>query len=184
MKKYFYLFLFFFVLVAGSVKADTVKSVDAPLKEENSVGLMHYRSIPTYKEPFIGGLLSWTWPGMGQFYSQSYTKGSIFLFTDLVQKGLFVYLGFHLADKYSAENNGIATFSRYDTSDQIIFVGYFFSVLALKIWSTVDAIQTVKEYNIKIYNPSTQTGDMFMRPEMNNDISRNYSVGISRTFHF
>jgi len=42
--------------------------------------------------PFIAGLLSWVFPGVGQFYIKDYFTGSIFIFIDFLQKAYMIVI--------------------------------------------------------------------------------------------
>jgi len=108
---------------------------------------------PDRKDPFIAGVLSWVWPGLGQFYTQDYAAGSLFLLADLVQKGLLVYGAFYYSDKYSSSDNEVVRWQDMRSRDQTIIIGYVFSVLFLKVYCVVDAVYSAERYNREIYFP-------------------------------
>lgn len=108
---------------------------------------------PERKDPFIAGLLSWAWPGLGQFYTQEYAKGSFYLLSDMVQKGLSVYLLFYYSDKYSASGSGIVRWDDMSSQDRGVVISYLFSVLLLKVICVVDAVNSAEKYNRDIYFP-------------------------------
>ncbi len=108
---------------------------------------------PDRKDPFIAGVLSWVWPGLGQFYTQDYGAGSLFLLADLVQKGLLIYGAFYYSDKYSSSDSGVARWQDMQRRDQTIIIGYVFSVLFLKVYCVVDAIYSAERYNRDVYFP-------------------------------
>ena len=65
--------------------------------QTNSTNYPYYQE----KDPFIAGLLSATMLGLGQFYVKEYTKGSIFVLTDLVQNGMLIWLITNFNERYA-----------------------------------------------------------------------------------
>ncbi len=108
---------------------------------------------PERKDPFVAGLLSWSWTGLGHFYTQHYTRGSLFLMTDLLQKGLLIYGVFHYSDKYRSNDDGIARWENIPRRDRGIIIGYVFSMLLVKVLGVVDAVNSAETYNREIYFP-------------------------------
>jgi hypothetical protein len=108
---------------------------------------------PERKDPFVAGLLSWAWPGLGQFYAQDYATGSLFLFADLAMKGLLVFMLFHYSDKYHSGSGDVVRLQDMEEKDKGIIVGYIFSMLFLKVACVVDAVTTADRYNRDIYFP-------------------------------
>ncbi len=111
-----------------------------------------YLDEPEPKDPFVAGLLSWSWTGLGQFYTQNYARGSLFLATDIAQKGLLVYMIFYYSDKYRSGND-IVRWEDISARDRGIIIGYIFSILFVKVLSVVDAVHCADEYNREIYFP-------------------------------
>lgn len=107
---------------------------------------------PERKDPFIAGVLSWSWSGLGQFYTQNYKKGSAFLLADMAEKGLLVYMLFYISDKYSSSNQDVS-WSDISRKDQTIVVGLLFSIFFTRLFSVVDAVNSAHEYNRLIYYP-------------------------------
>jgi len=107
---------------------------------------------PARKDPFVAGLLSWEWPGLGQFYTQNYAIGSLFLLVDIVQKGLLVYLLFYYSDKYTQQDE-MVKWDHIESKDQAIMIGYVFSVLLVRVWCVLDAVFSAERYNREIYFP-------------------------------
>ncbi|MCX8123750.1 MAG: hypothetical protein N3F66_06255 [Spirochaetes bacterium] len=107
---------------------------------------------PERKDPFIAGVLSWSWSGLGQFYTQNYKKGSAFLLADLAEKGLLVYMLFYISDKYSSSDQDV-NWSDISKRDQTIVVGLLFSIFFTRVLSVVDAVNSAHEYNRLIYYP-------------------------------
>lgn len=108
---------------------------------------------PERKDPFVAGLMSWAWPGLGQFYAQDYTMGSFFLLTSMVQKGLLVYLLFYYSDKYTSRGGDIVTWQDMEARDKTIIIGYIFSILFVKVACVVNAVYSAESYNKNTYFP-------------------------------
>lgn len=108
---------------------------------------------PERKDPFVAGLLSWAWPGLGQFYVQEYAKGSFFLLADLAQKGLMYYMLFYYSDKYSTKKDNIAKWQNMENGDKTFIIMYVFSVLFLRVACAINAVNSAEAYNKEIYFP-------------------------------
>jgi len=104
------------------------------------------------KDPFIAGVLSWSWSGLGQFYTQNYKKGSAFLLADLAEKGVLVYMLFHISEKYSSSDQDV-NWSDISKKDQTIVVGLLFSIFITRVFSVIDAVDSAHDYNRLIYYP-------------------------------
>jgi hypothetical protein len=108
---------------------------------------------PDRKDPFIAGLLSWTWPGLGQFYTQNYAEGSFFLMADLIQKGLLIYMLSYYSDKYTRDKEAQVKWKTMDSQDKTIIIGYLFSFLVLRVACVINAVSSAETYNKEIYFP-------------------------------
>lgn len=116
---------------------------------ENSIFL----DEPERKDPFVAGLLSWSWSGLGQFYTQNYARGSLFLMTDIFQKGLFVYGLFYYTEKYHDSDDDVVRWNDITRRDRGVIIGYFFSLILVKALGVVDAVYSAETYNREIYFP-------------------------------
>lgn len=101
------------------------------------------------KDPFIAGFLSWPMWGIGQFYAQEYTKGSLFVFGDLLAKGLLVGLVVKFNNKYTSRAAGDGTISWHELTgnDRALVIGYALGWLAISIWSVADAVDSAEAWN-------------------------------------
>ncbi|HDP79588.1 MAG TPA: hypothetical protein ENN21_01955 [Spirochaetes bacterium] len=108
---------------------------------------------PERKDPFVAGLMSWAWPGLGQFYAQDYTMGSFFLLTNIVQKGLLVYMLFYYSDKYNVRDNEKVTWQDMEPKDKTLIIGYIFSILFIKVACVMDAVYSAENYNERVFFP-------------------------------
>ncbi len=104
------------------------------------------KPVFTYKDPFLAGVLSWVMPGAGQIYAQSYTKGSVFIFANLVDKSSMVLLLLYLNNNYKNVSTGIS-WKDLDTRDKALIISYFAISTTLKLYNSIDAIYTAEKYN-------------------------------------
>ncbi len=138
------LFVSVLPLHAQSDKSNTFRDA-----EENPIFL----DEPERKDPFVAGLLSWSWSGLGQFYTQNYGRGSLFLMTDILQKGLFVYGLFYYTEKYSNSDDDVVRWNNIAKRDRGIIIGYLLSLIIVKALGVVDAVYSAETYNKEIYFP-------------------------------
>lgn len=113
----------------------------------------YFLDEPERKDPFVAGVLSWSWTGLGHFYTQHYTRGSLFLMTDILQKGLLVYGIFYYTDKYRSGDDEIVKWEDMSRRDRGVIISYVFSILLVKVLGVVDAVQSADNYNREIYFP-------------------------------
>lgn len=100
------------------------------------------------KDPFVAGLLSATMLGLGQFYTKDYLKGSIYVFTDLLQKGMIIYLVTYLSDHYTNdEDDKIVEWKEINNSDRAIVIGFITFYFGSRLLCIIDAINGAKSYN-------------------------------------
>lgn len=95
---------------------------------------------PERSDPFIAGLLSWMFPSLGQFYNKDYTKGSIIISLDLLQKGLFCWLMWDLHNRYTGDNDDIVKWDELAAGDKVLVIGYFVLHFGLRFYSIIDAV--------------------------------------------
>ena len=100
-----------------------------------------------YKDPFLAGLLSWIMPGTGQIYAKSYSKGSIFVLGDIIDKALFVNLMLYLNNKYKEMPGGVVSWPALSVQDRIFLLSYFSLSMGFKIYNSLDAVHVAKFYN-------------------------------------
>lgn len=100
-----------------------------------------------YRDPFLAGLLSTSMWGTGQFYCGEYKKGSLFVFGDLVYKGLLVGLVLKFNNKYSSGAADPVRWSEFSAADKGLVIGYVVTWLGLSFWSVSDAIDSAHRFN-------------------------------------
>ncbi|MBN2322858.1 MAG: hypothetical protein JXQ30_03925 [Spirochaetes bacterium] len=128
----------------------------AGLAQENTPPVRPYPE----KDPFIAGLLSWLMMGTGQMYCREYTKGSIFIAADLVDKIALILLISHINSTYAPQSGEIINinFSSFDTGTQALTLLYLVGSLSLRAYSVIDAMNSAKKYNERIFAPRRQEG--------------------------
>ena len=101
------------------------------------------------KDPFIAGFLSWLMMGTGQIYCQDYTRGSIFMALDLLDKVAFVGLVSYVNKKYSPKGDEVINLNwqSFDSSTKLIILGYIVAKYGIRFYNVYDAIQAAKRYN-------------------------------------
>ncbi len=104
------------------------------------------------KDPFIAGLLSVSMMGLGQFYAKEYTKGSLFVLADFIQKGSLILLIVNFNDKYTNKDNGdnVVKWSELTTPDKILIIGYLTFYFGTQVYCVVDAMKSAENYNRSI----------------------------------
>ncbi len=120
------------------------------------------------KDPFVAGLLSATMMGLGQFYTKDYLKGSVFVFTDLLQKGMIIYLISYLNNHYTDEdsNDEIVEWKEINNTDRAVVLGFIGFYFGSRLYCIIDAISSAKKYNANLR-------EEFSR----NDLKMNYLIG-------
>lgn len=111
------------------------------------------QSYPVEKDPFIAGLLSWVKMGLGQIYCQEYTKGSLFMALDLVDRGALILLISHINTRYSPSGDEIiyVNWERFDVETKVLAVAYFAGTLGLRFYNVIDAVQSANRYNERYF---------------------------------
>lgn len=105
----------------------------------------------TKKDPFLSGFISAIMPGIGQIYSEEYTKGSLILLFDFLGKASIVSMIISFTNKYSINNNSIG-WSDLNGGDKTLFLSIIIIYTAFYIWNVFDAIHSAKKYNSRNFN--------------------------------
>lgn len=168
-----------FLLVGVTVKPLFGKEVSSTDHTEE-ITESFYVEEPERKDPFVAGLLSWSWSGLGQFYTQEYTYGSLFLLADIVQKGVLVWMIFYYSDKYTSDDDEIVKWQNIEKKDKGIIIGYIFSMLFVKVLCVVNAVDSAEKYNREIFFPYWKHKSQV---RLSLDVDDNsILVGVSRSF--
>jgi len=177
MRYYFVIFLFLLqnILFSQSssitnnfdtVKYAKVKKTDFVTINRTLLNNLQYR----YKDPFVAGLLSVPMWGVGQFYAGEYTKGSLFVFGDLVYKGMLLGLIIKLNNNYTSKSSGDreVSWDELSSNDKFLVAGYVVSYLVVSAWSVVDAAYSAKRFNSR--NSIKNKFKLSLVPDCNNSL--------------
>jgi hypothetical protein len=100
--------------------------------------------------------------GVGQIYCREYTKGSLFMAADLVDKASLILLVAHINDKYSPESGtAIINWASFDDGTKALVLAYLITSLGLRFYSVVDAIHSANEYNERVFSRREKSGLSF-----------------------
>jgi hypothetical protein len=116
-----------------------------------------------YKDPFLAGVLSWVMPGAGQIYSQAYTRGSLFILVDLVDKTSLVLLVLYLNNNYSKPSGGSINWTQMKDFDKGLLISYIVLSAGFKVYNSLDAVFTAKRFN-KLHAGDQGSIEMGIRP--------------------
>jgi hypothetical protein len=131
---------------------------------------------PKEKDPFIAGLLSWFMMGVGQIYVQEYTKGSLFIAADLVDKASLILLISHINKKYSSTEDGLIAVNWRDinTGTRALIVSYISVHFGLRLFCVIDAYKSAQNYNSRYFTKENNKG--FSLDISKESISLGYSM--------
>jgi len=132
---------------------------------------------PREKDPFLAGLLSWFMMGVGQIYVQEYTKGSLFIAADLVDKASLILLISHINNKYSQDEATLINWSDFNTGTKVLVLSYISVSLGLRMYCVVDAYKSAQKYNER-YFPMERDKGLSMNIDAEN-ISISYSIRLN-----
>jgi hypothetical protein len=109
------------------------------------------------KDPVFAGMLSYYMPGLGQYYSQQYVKGTVFLVTEytLLIGGIFYFMNFDFAAGGSSGFNLKVDAKRTDlgvveTSRRNVFFGILGAVAVIHVYNISDAVLSARRYNRRL----------------------------------
>jgi len=100
-----------------------------------------------YRDPFVAGLLSGLYWGLGQFYAREYTKGSLFMFGDLVYKGVLIGMLLKFKNKYTGSGDDSVRWREMTSGDRALAIGAVVTWLGMTIFSVADAAACANGYN-------------------------------------
>jgi len=143
--------LCFVLLLAALLFAETafaapVSSAAAGTKMEFSPEMV-MRLRHQHCDPFLAGLLSGAYWGLGHFYAKDYGHGSLFVFSDLVYKGLALGLAIKLKNKYISADDGSMRWRDMSGTDKGLVVGAAAIWLGVTVLSIYDASEAARKYN-------------------------------------
>ena len=115
---------------------------DKPAKKDTQ---KFYTGQPK-KDPILASSISWYIPGGGQFYSEKYTRGTIFLVTEA---GLFIYSLSLVADYSYDLGNGFLMDPKSDVTkkDKQLAWGLGTVLAGIHLYNIIDAYHSAKNFN-------------------------------------
>lgn len=135
------------------------------------------------RDPIFAGMLSWYVPGLGQFYSAEYVKGTVFLVTEysIVIGALFYFLNFDfsagggsgLSLKVDARRTDLGV---VETSRRNVFIGLMAAAGLLHLYNVSDAVLSARDFNQSLDRRRQQMREKY--PEINFDYERGQGVSI------
>jgi hypothetical protein len=160
MKKFMVFTLISLTLVVFSY---TVAFCEEPWGEKNEPHDVLQEQTRKTKDPFIAGLLSWFMMGVGQIYVQEYTKGSILIAADLIDRASLVLLVAHINKKYAPSDNQIinVNWGEFNTGTKVLIISYFAASVGLRFYSAIDAYRSAVKYNDRYTKRNTNAGLSF-----------------------
>jgi hypothetical protein len=98
--------------------------------------------------------------GTGQIYVHEYSKGSLFIAADLVDKGAFIGLIAYINNKYSPKDDEIINVGWKDleSGDKALIISYFVAKFGLKFFSVYDAVKSTQKYNERLFDRNENRG--------------------------
>lgn len=134
--------------------------IDSALTSEkfNQKNQDKIKAIPP--SPFIASLLSWVYPGLGQFYVKDYFKGSLFMLIDFTQKViLYIAIYSKFFTEPATSDSFEVNWNSLTDNEKIFFVSYATIYIANRIMSAYmaykGAIESYKYYS-NYYNTNFQ----------------------------
>ncbi len=131
------------------------------------------------KDPFVAGLLSWFMMGIGQIYCKEYTRGSLFIALDLVDKTAMVLLISYINTKYTPGEGEIIylNWKAFDNSTKLLVVSYVLAKIGLRFYNVVDAINSAYSYNSR-YGSDRGKKESFDFKIGKNEVGFGYKIGL------
>jgi hypothetical protein len=156
-----------------------------PKKAETFESLEYDNVFFTKKrDPVFAGMLSWYIPGLGQYYSERYFKGTFFLITEyaLLLGGLFYFLnvdfavggdsGFNLKVDVERTDLGVV-----ETSSRNVFYAVLGIVAVMHLYNISDAVMSARSFNRGLDRERKKLKKKFPGLELSYDGGKNFYIG-------
>jgi|YNPMSStandDraft_1061717.scaffolds.fasta_scaffold50966_2 hypothetical protein len=127
------------------------------------------------KDPFVAGLLSSVMMGLGQFYAKEYTKGSLFILLDLLDKGTLLWMVVALNEKYTNDIDKTVEWKEITDNDKALIISYIGIHYGLQIFCIIDAVYSAKKYNEEIKKYQSFLNNFNFTITKNNNFILSYS---------
>lgn len=135
------------------------------------------------RDPIFAGMLSWYVPGLGQYYSGQYVKGTVFLVTEysIVIGALFYFLNFDfsagsgsgLSLKVDARRTDLGV---VETSRRNVFIGLMALAGVIHLYNVSDAVLSARDFNQSLDRRRQRLREKY--PEINFDYEQGKGVSI------
>ncbi len=140
-------FLSFILIFASSLSANDIElNQSQEIKNFDEKPVNYFTSR---KDPFLAGILSSVMPGVGQIYSEEYTKGSLVILGDFIGKASLITVIVSLTTKYSSSSNDSVSWERLSGGDKALLLSVAITYLGFYIWNIIDAVESANDYNAK-----------------------------------
>ncbi|TAL30954.1 MAG: hypothetical protein EPN93_18980 [Spirochaetes bacterium] len=175
------------IFIMSAVNANAQVAAPGGEKKPSIEGL-EYDSILFSKklDPIFAGMLSWYMPGLGQYYSAEYTKGTIFLVTEytLVFGAIFYYLNIDFAAGTGSGFNLRVDAKRTDlgvveTSRRNVFFGLIGIAVGLHLYNMYDAVMSARGYNTRLEKSRIQYREIYPKLDFGSD-GKSLFLGVER----
>lgn len=137
------------------------------------------------RDPVFAGMLSWYIPGLGQYYSERYIKGTFFLITEyaLLLGGIFYFLNFDFAVGGDSGFNLKVDVERTDlgvveTSSRNIFYAVLGVVTVMHLYNISDAVMSARAFNRGLDRERKKLKKKFPGLELSHDGGKNFYIGV------
>lgn len=181
------------VLIAGGAvgeaAAQAVTAAKAPAKAAERTSELYdeldYNNVFFLKkrDPIFAGMLSWYVPGLGQYYSGQYVKGTVFLVTEysIVIGALFYFMNF---DFSAGSGSGVSLkvdarrtdLGVVETSRRNVFIGLMAVAGVLHLYNVSDAVMSARDFNQSLDRRRQRMREKY--PEINFDYEQGKGVSI------
>lgn len=162
----------------------------APAKEKEWEGLKYDRAFfAVKKDPLFAGMLSWYMPGLGQYYSEEYVKGTVFLVTEytMVITSIFYFLNFDFSAgggsgfkiNVDAKRTNLGVIS---TSRKNIFYGVLTVLFLVHLYNVSDAVKSAKKFNADLEEERIKLRQTYPGMKMGREETRDLYFGFGRSF--
>lgn len=138
------------------------------------------------KDPIFAGMLSWYMPGLGQYYSGEYVKGTVFLVTEyaLAIGSILYFMDFDFAAgdgsgfsiRIDAKRTDLGVIS---TSRKNVFIGLMSLLAVMHLYNISDAVVTARNYNTALDAKRNLLKEKYPGIDLSYDSTRGVFIGFS-----
>jgi hypothetical protein len=139
------------------------------------------------KDPIFAGMLSWYIPGLGQFYTGNYIKGTAFLVSEyaLAITAVFYFMNFDFSAgggsgfsmKVDAKRTDLGLVS---TSRKNIFIGMVSFLFVLHIYNVTDAALSARSFNMELDKSRLKLREKYPSLDFSVDDRGGFYIGLRK----